>query len=111
MRSGGRYTWIRNSRRKSLSCKNGNILVKFPYGLNFEFRDQIVRQKYQKLQHQAQLKKEYRDRIERKKEEVEKNKEVIKSLTDHEKIALYTLKNTLNQENILDSNLRYDVHG
>lgn len=55
--------------------------------------------------------RDYADRILAKDMQVQENKVAINDLEQKERIALYTLKNTLTQENMFDFQRSYDNNG
>lgn len=90
--------------KKLLNFKNGNFQ-------DFIVSDQLIKQKHQRLMQMKRTQRDYADRIMAKDMQVQENKVTINNLEQKEKIALYTLKNTLNQENMFDFQRSYDIRG
>mmetsp|Transcript_17119 Transcript_17119/g.15088 ORF Transcript_17119/g.15088 Transcript_17119/m.15088 type:complete len:89 (+) Transcript_17119:376-642(+) len=74
-------------------------------------RNQMSQKKKMNKIHKQRLKEQYEDRIKEKQKCVKENNIAIHKLAEKEKIALYTLKDTLNLEHNFDIGTKYDLKG
>jgi hypothetical protein len=75
------------------------------------FREQLLSKNQQREIFKYEVKNRYEDSVKKIQEKVEKNEKLIHKLAQQEQIALYSVTNTLNREQMLDTQLMYDING
>lgn len=75
------------------------------------FREQLFNRNQQRELFKYDVKSRYEDNVKKVQEKVEKNEKLIHKLAQKEQIALYSVTNTLNREQMIDAQLLYDING